>query len=268
MREQLQNRVRSLQAMELFDGLFDDETLFRGLEAHPLAQVVADHRELRAAYRSQLAALVVPDTQLTTVSRQLPTGIDLPVSVITTGGAGGLLALAGRDLPGIDIVSVEPALRDLDDLVGSAARVISAAAELGFDVDIFVALPYAPGWEAAVEPIEAAGLYGKIGAAGASSTAEQLSILVEADLPFKITSRIEWDWLAMLRAIHALVDGASRDDAAALMEDADHDQTAAAISSWDQPTQSRIRRRLCRVGTDRVQQVIDDLVRRGVPAAP
>jgi hypothetical protein len=72
----------------------------------------------------------------------------------------------------------------------------------------------------------------------------------------------------MLRAIHALVDGASRNDAAALMEDADHDQTATAISSCDQPTQSRVRRRLRRVGTDRVQQVIDDLVRRGVPAAP
>jgi hypothetical protein len=175
--------------------------------------------------------LVVPDTQLTAVSRQLPTGIDLPVSVITTGGAGGLLALAGRNLPGINIVSVESALRDLDDLVGSAARVISAAAELGFDVDIFVALPYAPGWEAAVEPIEAAGLYGKIGAVGPSSTAEQLSILVEADLPFKITSRIEWDWLAMLRAIHALVDGASQMMRLHSLEDADHDQTAATISA-------------------------------------
>jgi hypothetical protein len=192
--------VRSLQAMELFDGLFDDETLLRSPEARPLAQVVAKHRELRAAYRSQLAALVVPDTQLTAVSRQLPAGVDLPVSVITTGGAGGLLALVGRDLPGIDIVSVEPALRDLDDLVGSAARVISAAAELGSDVDIFVGLPYAPGWEAAVEPIEAAGLYGKIGAAGPSATAEQLSILVEADLPFKITGHMEWDWLTMLSA--------------------------------------------------------------------
>ena len=30
--------MRSLQAMELFDGLFDDETLFRGPEARPLAQ--------------------------------------------------------------------------------------------------------------------------------------------------------------------------------------------------------------------------------------
>src|SRR5512132_1195294 len=167
--------LRSLQAMELFDGLFDDETLLPDPQALPLAQVVADHQELRATYRSQLASLVVPDTQLTAVSRQLPAGVNLPVSVITTGGAGGLLALAGRDLPGIDLVSVEPALRDLDDLVGSAARVISAAAELGFDGDIFVSLPYAPGWEAAVELIEAAGLYGRISVAGPSATVEQLS---------------------------------------------------------------------------------------------
>ena len=72
----------------------------------------------------------------------------------------------------------------------------------------------------------------------------------------------------MLRAIHALVDGASQDDAAGLMEDADHEQTATAIASWDQASQSRIRRRLRRVGTDRVQQLINDLVGRGVPAAP
>jgi hypothetical protein len=254
--------------VELFDGLFDDETLLPGPHALSLAQGVADHRDLRAAYQSQLASLAVPDTQLTAVSRQLPAAVNLPVSVITTGGAGGLLALAGRDLPGIDIVSAEPALRDLDDLVGGAARVISAAAELAFDVDIFVALPYAPGWEAAVDLIEAAGLYGKISATGPWPTVEQLSILIEADLPFKITSRIEEDLLAMLRAIHALVDGVSPEDAAVLMEDPDPDQTAAAVSSWDRATQSRIRRRLRRVGTDRVQQVINHLVECGVPAAP
>ena len=48
--------------MELFDGLFDDETLLPDPQALPLAQVVADHQELRATYRSQLASLVVPDT--------------------------------------------------------------------------------------------------------------------------------------------------------------------------------------------------------------
>jgi hypothetical protein len=215
-----------------------------------------------------MATLVVPDTQLTAVSRQLSAGVDLPVSVIPTGGAGGLLALAGRDLRGIDIVSVEPALRDLDDLAGSAARVASAAAALGPEIAVFVALPYASGWEAAVELIEAAGLYGKIEAGGSSQTIDQLSILIEADLPFKVTGRIEGDWVTMLTVIHALVDGASREDAALLMADHDDDQSAAQVSTWDQSIQSRIRRRLRRVGTDRVKQVINDLAERGVPAAP
>jgi len=260
--------LRNLLTMDLFDGLFDDETLLREPRDSPIAQAVADHHKLRAAYRSTMATLVVPDTQLTAVSRQLSAGVDLPVSVIPTGGAGGLLALAGRGLRGIDIVSVEPALRDLDDLAGSAARVASAAAALGPEIAVFVVLPYASGWEAAVELIEAAGLYGKIEAGGSSQTIDQLSILIEADLPFKVTGRIEGDWVTMLTVIHALVDGASREDAALLMADHDDDQSAAQVSTWDQSIQSRIRRRLRRVGTDRVKQVINDLAERGVPAAP
>jgi hypothetical protein len=92
--------------------------------------------------------------------------------------------------------------------------------------------------------------------------------LIEADLPFKVTGRIEGDWVTMLTVIHALVDGASREDAALLMADDDDDQSAAQVSTWDQSIQSRIRRRLRRVGTDRVKQVINDLAERGVPAAP
>ena len=151
--------------MELFDRLFDDETLLESAQAPPLDRVIADHRKLLAGYIGRIAALVVPDTQLTAVSRQLPPGAHLPVSVVTTGGAGGLLALRGRHLPGIDVVSVEPTLRDLSDLAGSAARVAAAAAELTSDLEIFVALPHSPGWEAAAELLEAAGLHGKIDAA-------------------------------------------------------------------------------------------------------
>jgi hypothetical protein len=264
----LQNRVRNLLAMELFDGLFDDETLLRDPPDTPAVQAVADHQKLRAAYPNSVATLAVPDTQLTAVSRQVSAGGNLPVSVVPTGGAGGLLALAERDLGGIDIVSVEPALRDLDDLAGSAARVASAAAALGSEIAVFVALPYAPGWEAAVELIEAAGLYGKIDADRSSQTINQLSILIEADLPFKITSRIEGDWFTILRVIHALLDGASRADAALLMGNQDDDRDAAQVSTWDQSTQSRVRRRLRRAGTDRVKQVIDGLVGHGVPTAP
>jgi hypothetical protein len=245
--------------MELFDALFDDEHLLRGPHAIPLAQLVADHQELQSAYRSQLAALVVPDTQLIAVSRQLGDGVNLPVSVMTTGGAGALVALAGRQIPGVDVVSVEPTLRDLDDLVGGAARIASAAAELASDIEIFAGLPHAPGWEAAAELIEAAGLHGKIDAVTPAQTIEQLSILIEMDLPFKITGRIEHEWLAMLVAIDALIDGAGQQDAALVMQHRNHDQFVATVASWDLATHSRIRRRLRRVGTDRVRQLIDDL---------
>jgi hypothetical protein len=244
--------------MELFESLFDDETLVRRPQT-PAAAALTDHLRLRNAYGSLLATLVVPDRQLAQVARDVPAGVRVPVSVIISGGAGGLLGLTRRDLPGIDIVSAEPAVRDFDDLAGSAARVVSAAAELGSEVAIFVELPYAPGWDAAVELVEAAGLYGKI-AAGETEprqTAEQLSILIEADLPFKITSRSATGWLPLLTAVDALIDGANLDDAAELIQSDDNDQIRRRMSAWEHTTLSRIRRRVRRLGTDHVADVIN-----------
>jgi len=255
--------------MELFDSLFDDESLL-GRAPTTVAAVVAEHLEVRAAYQSLLATLVVPDTQLAEISRQLPTGGLVPVSVIISGGAGGLLALSRRKLPGVAVVSAEPALRDVDDLAGSAARVVSAAAELEQEVTVFVELPYAPRWEAAVDQIEAAGLYAKIEAGKTQplQTAEQLSILIEADLPFKISRGQDIGFVTMLTAIDALVDGASIDDAARLIQVKDHDQNSTIVCAWDQAAQARIRRRLRRVGTDRMHNVIKDLKTHGLLTPP
>jgi hypothetical protein len=249
--------VRNLLGMELFDSLFDDEILVRRPQT-PAATALADHLALRDAHRSLLATLVVPDRQLAEVARHVPAGARIPVSVITSSGAGGLLGLARRDLPGIDIVSAEPALRDFDDLAGSAARAVSAAAELSSEIDIFVELPYAPGWKAAVELVEAAGLYGKIAPelAAPRQTAEQLSILIEADLPFKITSRFDTDWLTLLTAVDALIDGASLEDVSKLMPSDDNDQLRTRVSTWTPTTQSRIRHRIRRLGTDRVADLL------------
>jgi hypothetical protein len=247
--------------MELFDSLLDDETLVRRPET-PVPAVVASHRELRGAYRNLLATLVVADRRLTEVARQIAPGDSIPVSVIISGGAGGLLALARHKPPGIEIVAVEPSVRDLDDLAASAARVVSAAGELGPEVAVFIEVPYAPGREAAVELIEAAGLYGKIAAgqaAGPQQLAEQLSILIEADLPFKITTAPNADCLSLLMAVEGLVAGASLDDAAELLRRDDHDRIGAALSSWDHTRQSRVRRRVRRLGTDQLQQVISSL---------
>jgi hypothetical protein len=253
------SNLRNLLGMELFDSLFDDERLVRHLHT-PLASALADHLRLCETYRSRLATLVVPDRFLAEVARQVPDGVSLPVSVITSGGAGGLLGLARRTLPGVDILSAEPALRDLNDLAGSAARVVSAAAELGSDIAIFVELPYAPGWQAAVELVEAAGLYGKLAAEHAEPrrTAEQLSILIEADLPFKITTGSSDRGLAVLAATEVLINGASLDDAAELIQSADNDQIKPVVSAWGPATQSRIRRRIRRLGSHRLVDLIND----------
>ena len=255
--------------MELFDGLLDNEALVQRPQPH-LPPVVAEHRELRAAFGNLLATLVVPDTQLTEVSRQVPAGVSVPVSVITSGGAGGLLALARRDIPGVEIVSAEPVLRDLDDLAGSAARVVSAAAELGPDVAVYVDLPHAPGWAAAVEVVEAGSLYAKIsaGQADVRQRMEQLSILIEADLPFKITMQLGDGCLALLTAVQALVDGASLDEAAQLLQHPHHDRIGSIVSAWDQATQARVRHRVRRMGTDRMQEMINELRPHGVLSAP
>jgi hypothetical protein len=245
--------------MELLDSLLDDETLVRRPET-PLAAVVADHLALRNAYGSQLATLVVPDSQIAGVARSVPVGLTIPVSVIISGGAGGLLGLARRNLPGVDIVSAEAGLRDLDDLAGSAARVISAAAEFRDEVAIFVELPYAPGWEAAVELAEAAGHYGKIATkrTDPAQAAEQLSILIEADLAFKITSGSGSSWLSLLSAVDALIDGASVQDATELIRFDGKDDLVTLVSAWDSGTPVRIRRGLRRFGTDRVAEVINE----------
>ena len=261
-------RLRSLLVMELFDSLLDDETLIRRPESQVPA-VVASHRELRGAYRNLIASLVAVDRRLTEIARQIQPGDSIPVSVLISGGAGGLLALARHEMPGIEIAAVEPTVRDLDDLAGSAARVISAAAGLGPDVAVFIEVPYAPGWEAAVELIEAAGLYGKVVADQAEprQLAEQLSILIEADLPFKITTASTVECLSLLTAVEGLVAGGSLDDAAELLIRDDPDRIGAALSSWDQTTQSRIRRRVRRLGIDQPQQVITSLTSYlGLPA--
>jgi hypothetical protein len=267
MREQLKKWLRNLLAMELFDSLLDDETLVRRPQARAAA-VVANHLELRGAYGSQLATLVVPDSQLAEVARHVPAGITFPVSVIISGGAGGLLGLARRKLPGIEIVSAEPGLRDFDDLAGSAARVVSAAAELGSETAIFVELPYAPGWEGAVELVEAAGLSGKIVADDTKSrqTAEQLSILIEADLPFKMTSRSGGSWLSLLTAVGALIDGAGIDHATELIQSKENVQANGnvhvipPVSAGERTPWSQVRRRVRRIGTDRVADVINSYV--------
>jgi hypothetical protein len=277
---------------ELWRSLVDDAAMFPPGNA-PVAEALRAHLEHRQAwYAPLIGPLVVPDTALrqaqgawSQAMRAEP--VEVRVSVINTGGAGGLLALAGRDLPGVRVVAVESALRDLDDLTGNAARVASAAGELDESVRVFVEIPYAPGWERAVEEVEAAGLLGKIrtgspdnsGTPGYAQLAEQLSVLVEADLPFKATAGLhhaqpspgtdpdrptQHGFLNVLAAVEALVEGASVADAA---ESLRHTEPAA-IGAWSEATAARVRRRFRSFGCCGVLDPVNDLVALGLVEEP
>ncbi len=260
--------------MGAFDRLIDDASMLSP-GAVTTKEAVAAHRDHRESpYAELVGPLVVPDDRLTHVGRACGTD-PLDVSVVISGGAGGLLAASGREVAGVAVVSVESALRDLDDLAGNVARVAAAAADLGDDVSVFVELPYVHGWIGAVEEVEAAGLLGAIRVGGtqpddrleAERLAQQLSVLVEADLPFKTTGGLRRAWpsaaghgyLTILIALEALVDGAEVADAAELLRLDDHERIKAAVQSWDDATGSRVRRRLRSFSSLSVPQATGDL---------
>lgn len=272
----------------LVAGLVDDAAMFPPGNA-PVAEAVRAHLEhCQAWYAAMIGPLVVPDQALRQAqSARADAQGALSVSVINTGGAGGLVSLADRDLPGVRVVAVESALRDLDDLAGNAARVASAAGELDEEIAVFVEIPYAPGWERAVEEVEAAGLLGKIrtGSPDNSGTppyaqlAEQLHLLVEADLAFKATAGlhharptpgadpeqpVQHGFLHLLAAVEALVEGASVAEAADVLRDTD----PSGIAAWSDATITRVRRRFRSFGCCGVLDPVHDLVDLGLVEEP
>ncbi len=288
----------------LVAGLVDDAAVFPPGNAS-VPDAVRRHREHRAAwYAPLIGPLVVPDSELAQVSRVLldAGGLDdaadpedrLAVSAVIGSGAGGLVALARRDLPGLQVVAAEIALRDLDDLTGNARRVAAAAEALDPDeVSVFVEVPFGPGWIGAVEVIEAAGLLGKIRTGGlepdayptADRLAQQLSVLIEADLPFKATAGLHRAWpnrvtdergqtlhqhgfVTVLMAVEALIDGAGTDAAVDLLGLDDPGRIYTALQGWDAAAVARVRRRFRSFGCCGVSEPVDDLVTLGLLPAP
>lgn len=273
----------------LFHRIIDDAAMFPPGNA-PAPEAIARHLEYRRSWFADLVGpLVVADHRLSEVGREArrlnQTTQPIGVSVVNTTGAGGLLSLANRQADGLQIVAVESALRDLDDLPTNAQRVVSAAEALAEEITVFVELPYSHGWERAVEVIEAAELKGKIRTGGVDSAtyptpgqlADQLHVLVEADLPFKATAGLHRAWanegrssggetlpehgfVNLLIALQALIEGASVDDAAALLTYTNHDHLSETIKGWDEITIARVRRRMLSFGCCGVTDPVDDLV--------
>ena len=112
--------------------------------------------------------------------------------------------------------------------------------------------------------MEAAGLHGRLDLAGHRGAAEQMSVLVEADLPFKATGLGAetfgpYGVVAVLMAVEALVDGAEAEDAEQLLAQPDETRSRLALAAWDDATQARVRRRLRGVDYADVAATLDRL---------
>lgn len=228
----------------------------RGLldDAAPLAGgFAAAPAWLDAPYRSMIGGVVLPDDRLAAADRALPPERELPCRVINTGGAGGLVALARRRSDRLRPTGVRTALRDLDDLAGAVARVAVAARELDPDLTVAVELPDAPNWATAVTAAELEGLAAAVAdgpstGAGSAGTAERLSALIEADVPFVITGPVRSAdrVIELITTVLELIDG---------------EPPAAGVPSAE--AGARLRRRLLGIEVADVTEVVDDLAARG-----
>ena len=172
--------------------------------------------------------LLVPDDRLAEVGR--PAGPEpIAVRVLVAGGAGGLLALSRRTAVGVRVVGAVSVLRDLDDLAGNAARVVAAAEALDESVQVLVELPDAPGWPAAAELVEAAGLAAQVRSdRSPDALIEQLAVLVEIDLPFSVAGS-PGSLSGLLLAVDTLVETGDTGPAARLLTGDDHRHPAARL---------------------------------------
>jgi hypothetical protein len=269
--------------------LVDDAAIFPPGNA-PLAAAVEAHVDRRDQWWADLVgSFVVSDVKLGEVDRPLP------ISVVLSGGAGavpGALGLARRR--GHDVVGLEVALRDLDDLRGNARRVAAAvdAARadglLEAESPTYVELPHVPdsgAWLAAADVVAEAGLRLKFRTGGveahqvpaAHALARWIDAALDRETPFKCTAGLhhavahtaadgvdQHGFLNVMVATVRAFDGSPTDGVAAVLEERD----ATALVAADEEDLGRARRWFTSFGSCSVTEPLDDLLALGLLEKP
>ncbi|WP_284532363.1 hypothetical protein [Nocardioides sp. T2.26MG-1] len=269
-------------------GLVDDAAIFPPGDA-PLAKAAEAHVARRSQpYGDLVGTFVAKDTDLPALK-----ATPLALSVVVTGGAGGIAGLASlaRRLH-IAVEGVEIALRDPGDPVGAARRVGAAVdaaraeGQLDDHVPVYVEIPVdcAPGaWLAAADEVAAREFRLKFRTGGleaaAFPSAAALAGCIDASLdretPFKCTAGLHravrhtgaddgfehHGFLNLLVATRLAFDGATPDDVAGVLERRDGDALAAEARDLDL---GGARRWFTSFGSCSVDEPLDDLVRLGL----
>ena len=235
-------------------GLIDDAAIFPpgNAELTDAAHAYVD-RDLPL-----VGSFVLRDTDLPRLAAAL--GVRLPVSVVVTGGAGqvaGPAAFCARE-QGFELVGLEIALRDLDDLAGNVRRVTAAVdaaraeGTLDDEVPVYVELPHvgsSASWLAAADEVAAAELRLKFRTGGpepeahppAHALARWIDAALDRETAFKCTAGLhhavrntspegveQHGFLNVLLATARAFEGAGADDVVASLEERDGAELAAA----------------------------------------
>jgi hypothetical protein len=275
---------------EAWSGLVDDAAIFPPGDA-PLPQAVAAYQRRRDEWYAELVGpLVVRDTDLPDVP------VDVPVSVVLTGGAGAIAGVASlASKRGHRLVAVEAAVRDLDDLAGSVRRLTTAVdaarAEGGLDeAQVYVELPQTdptPDWLAAADAVAEAEHRLKLRTGGveahlfpsAGTVASWIDSALDRETPFKCTAGLHHavrhrdhqtgfehhGFLNVLLATRIAFDGAGRDEVAQVLDDDYANDLVAMARQSDLPG---ARRWFTSYGSCSVSDPLDELVGLGLLEAP
>ena len=276
-------------------GLIDDAAVFPPGDA-ALPDAVAAYTARRDEWYADLvASFVVTDVRISEV-RACPDGASLPLSIVVTGGAGaipGALGLAARS--GNPVAGLETALRDPDDPVGAARRLVAAcdAARseglLDDETPVYVEIPHVgatAGWLAAADVVAENEFRLKFRTGGlephlfpaAHALAHWIDAALDRETPFKCTAGLhhavrhtsaegvgepvdQHGFLNVLLATRQAFDGATTADVVATLERRDGPGLAADARDADL---AGARRWFRSFGSCSVREPLDDLASLGL----
>ncbi|MFC0622983.1 hypothetical protein [Kribbella deserti] len=267
----------------LFRRLVDDAAMFPPGEL-PLAEAVRAHRRHREApYGELVGPFVCTDENLMDVANE-PGDTPLDVSVVITGGAGGIEPAVkyGDRSDRVNVVAVEVRLRDENDLSRNALRVVRACDDTLDEENAFVEIGLDGGWERALDVIADAGYAAKLRTGGLDPslfpTADQVASFIIAcldrELAFKCTAGLHnavrhadattgfehHGFLNVLLATRASLDGGGPDDVVAVLENRDGKALAAQARALTPEQAKGTRRWFTSFGSCSITEPLDDLI--------